>query len=129
MRRPHRDDDRFARPTDAHDASHDGMHGRVDRWRSRVFGPPRCTDVPQRPCAGLYLYMAQPTRNPTEPTDTKARPLLVSIRQAAEMLSLSRSSIYLLIDSDQLTPIRIGRSVRFTVEQLEQFVANRVLLS
>lgn len=45
------------------------------------------------------------------------------------MLSLSRSSIYLLIDSDQLRPIRIGRSVRFTVEQLEQFVADRTLTS
>lgn len=41
------------------------------------------------------------------------------------MLSLSRSSIYLLMDSDQLSPVRIGRSVRFTVEQLEQFVAER----
>ena len=42
------------------------------------------------------------------------------------MLSISRSSIYLLIESDQLTPIRIGRSVRFPVEQLEQFVADRM---
>lgn len=73
--------------------------------------------------------MAQPTRNPTEPNETRTRPLLVSIRQATEMLSLSRSSIYLLIDSEQLTPIRIGRSVRFTVEELEQFVANRALAS
>lgn len=53
-------------------------------------------------------------------------PLLVSIKQAAEMLSLSRSSIYLLIDSEQLSPVRIGRSVRFTMVQLEQFVADRI---
>ncbi|MFN3256672.1 MAG: helix-turn-helix domain-containing protein [Ilumatobacter sp.] len=54
-----------------------------------------------------------------------ARPLLVSVVQAAEMLSLSRSSIYQLIWSDELTPIRIGRCVRFSVEHLEAFVADR----
>lgn len=42
--------------------------------------------------------------------------------QAAEILSLSRSSIYLLIDAGRLTPIRIGRSVRFSLEHLEGFV-------
>ena len=69
--------------------------------------------------------MRSPTPHPSAPATLTTRPWLVSIRQAAEMLSLSRSSIYLLMDSDQLTPIRIGRSVRFTVEQLEQFVADR----
>lgn len=49
----------------------------------------------------------------------------VSVVQAAEMLSLSRSSIYQLIWNDELTPIRIGRSVRFSVERLEAFVADR----
>ena len=44
------------------------------------------------------------------------------MRQAAEILSLSRSSIYLLIDAGKLTPIRIGRSVRFSLEHLEGFV-------
>jgi excisionase family DNA binding protein len=58
----------------------------------------------------------------TEP----ARPLLVSVVKAAEMLSLSRSSIYQLIGNDELTPIHIGRSVRFSVEQLEAFVADRL---
>jgi predicted DNA-binding transcriptional regulator AlpA len=38
--------------------------------------------------------------------------------KAAEILSLSRSSIYQLIWSDQLTPIRIGRSARFSVEHV-----------
>lgn len=41
------------------------------------------------------------------------------------MLAISRSSIYLLIDSGQLNPIRIGRSVRLPVDQLEQFIADR----
>ncbi|HYN34301.1 MAG TPA: helix-turn-helix domain-containing protein [Ilumatobacteraceae bacterium] len=57
------------------------------------------------------------------------RPLLVTIAGAAEILSLSRSSIYQLIWNDQLTPIRIGRCLRFPVDQLEQFVADRIAAS
>ena len=44
------------------------------------------------------------------------------MQQAAKILSLSRSSIYLLIDAGKVTPIRIGRSVRFSLEHLEDFV-------
>lgn len=62
----------------------------------------------------------------TDRANSPTRTLLVSIVQAAEMLSLSRSSIYQLIWSDQLTPIRIGRSARFSVEHLEDFVAERL---
>jgi excisionase family DNA binding protein len=54
------------------------------------------------------------------------RPLLVDVMHAAEILSLSRSTIYQLIWTDQLTPTRIGRSIRFPVKQLEQFVADRI---
>jgi len=52
--------------------------------------------------------------------------LLVDVLQAAEMLSLSRPSIYQLIWIGHLTPVRIGRSVRFSVDHLEQFVADRI---
>jgi excisionase family DNA binding protein len=52
--------------------------------------------------------------------------LLVSVVQAAAMLSLSRSSIYQLIWTEQLTAIHIGRSVRLSTDQLEQFVADRL---
>jgi excisionase family DNA binding protein len=67
-----------------------------------------------------------PTLPTSPPSQATTRALLVSIRQAAEMLAISRSSIYNLIDAEQLTPIRIGRSVRFPVEQLELFVAARI---
>jgi excisionase family DNA binding protein len=60
------------------------------------------------------------------PSRATTRALLVSIRQAAEMLAISRSSVYNLIDAGQLTPVRTGRSVRFPVEQLERFVAARI---
>jgi len=69
---------------------------------------------------------ATPTSTSPTPNSTPSRrPLLVTVNQAAEILSLSRSSIYQLIWSEQLMPIRIGRSVRFSVDQLQQFVAER----
>jgi len=34
--------------------------------------------------------------------------------------------VYQLIWNEQLTPVRIGRSVRFSIAQLEQFVADRI---
>ncbi len=67
-----------------------------------------------------------PTLPTSPPSQATTRALLVSVRQAAETLAISRSSIYNLIDAEQLTPIRIGRSVRFPVEQLERFVAARI---
>lgn len=62
-----------------------------------------------------------------ETTASTPRPPLVSVRQASKMLSISRSVIYQLMDAGQLRPIRIGRSVRFPVEQVEQFVADRII--
>ena len=66
---------------------------------------------------------ALPPDRPPPPT----RVLLVNMVQAAEILSLSRSSLYQLIWCEQLVPIRIGRSVRFSVDQLERFVADRTV--
>lgn len=56
---------------------------------------------------------------------TSVQPLLVTVEQAGEILCLSRSSMYQLMWSEELVPIRIGRSVRFSIEQLERFVAER----
>ena len=50
------------------------------------------------------------------------RTLLVTIPEAAAVLSVGRTTVYELIGSGQLTPIHIGRSVRLTVGQLEEFV-------
>lgn len=74
------------------------------------------------------------TTAPTNPSATaratvSERPLLITVVEAAEALALSRSSIYQLIWSEQLVPIRIGRSVRFSMQQIEQFVADRSTLS
>lgn len=53
------------------------------------------------------------------------RPLLVNIERAAEILAISRTSVYQLVWSEELVPIRIGRSVRFSIVQLQDFVAAR----
>lgn len=52
-------------------------------------------------------------------------PLLVTVEQAARLLAIGRTALYHLIWDGELQPIRIGRSVRFTLAQLEQFVAER----
>ena len=42
------------------------------------------------------------------------------------MLCVCRTIIYELIWKEELTAVRIGRSVRLVVEQLEQFVSDRI---
>ena len=58
-------------------------------------------------------------------TTVELPPLLVTVPQAAEMLAIGRSALYELIWNGELTPLRIGRSVRFTVTELERFVSSR----
>ncbi len=52
-------------------------------------------------------------------------PLLVTVRQACQMLGLGRTSIHHLVRSGQLHPVRIGSSVRFSVDHLREFVVAR----
>ena len=62
---------------------------------------------------------------PSSGVEAHPTPLLVNLADAAKMLAVSRTTLYQLIWSEELVPIRIGRSVRFSVAQLEQFVASR----
>lgn len=60
------------------------------------------------------------------PTGTEEPPpLLLTVEQAARMLAISRSAVYRLTWSGELTPVHIGRSVRFTMAELERFTAER----
>ena len=52
-------------------------------------------------------------------------PLLVTVRQACQMLGLGRTSIHHLVRSGQLKPVKIGSSVRFSVDHLREFVVAR----
>jgi excisionase family DNA binding protein len=51
------------------------------------------------------------------------RPLLVSVKQAAALLGVSRTMIYELTYRGEIHPLRIGRCVRFRRQELEDFVA------
>jgi excisionase family DNA binding protein len=53
---------------------------------------------------------------------TPRQPLLVTILEAAELLAVSRSTVYQLIWDDELAPVRIGRSVRLTIDDLQDYV-------
>jgi excisionase family DNA binding protein len=52
-------------------------------------------------------------------------PLLISVEQAMALLSVGRSTMYRLIADGEVSPIHIGRSVRFVVRELEAFVEAR----
>jgi excisionase family DNA binding protein len=50
------------------------------------------------------------------------QPILFTIEEAARLLRLSRTTLYELMWTDQLVPIRIGRRIRFTRACLEQLI-------
>jgi excisionase family DNA binding protein len=53
--------------------------------------------------------------------DTPMQKLLVSITEAAEVLSLSRSTIYELMDAGELTKVKFGRRT-ITVDSIKAAV-------
>ena len=56
-------------------------------------------------------------------TEVGLRPLLVDAKQAARLLGIGRTTLYELINAGAITPMHIGRCVRFPVAELEGFVA------
>jgi excisionase family DNA binding protein len=52
-------------------------------------------------------------------------PLLVSVRNAARILAVGRTTVYELIGAGELEAIQIGRSRRVPVSSLEDFVQRR----
>lgn len=49
--------------------------------------------------------------------------ILVSIKEAARRLAIGRSNLYVHLQRGQLASVRIGRSRRIAVEELDAFVA------
>ena len=76
--------------------------------------PFRCHPRPRRTCVSDANLA---------PKSSNMRPLLVTVDQAAALLSIGRTAIYQLVWSGELNPVRIGRSVRFAVDELETFVS------
>jgi excisionase family DNA binding protein len=52
--------------------------------------------------------------------------LLLTFEEAAERLGISRTTLYKLVWAGRITPVRIGRSVRFTCDELDAFVSSLV---
>jgi excisionase family DNA binding protein len=53
------------------------------------------------------------------------RKLLVSVDEAAQMLSIGRSLVYKLVLSQQVQSVKIGRTRRIPVFALEAFIARQ----
>ncbi len=53
------------------------------------------------------------------------QPLLLNINQVAKMLSLSRTTVYKLIDVEGLPVVRFGRAVRVSPTSLQQWLDRR----
>ena len=51
--------------------------------------------------------------------------LLVSVEEAAQMLSIGRSLVYKLVLSQQVQSVKIGRTRRIPVFALEAFIARQ----
>ncbi len=56
-------------------------------------------------------------------TETTPSNLLVDTATAAKMLAISARTIWTLQASGELKPVRIGRAVRFSISELERFIA------
>ncbi len=48
--------------------------------------------------------------------------LLLTVREAAKILRISRNSAYILISQNELPAIRLGRSIRVPHEALEAWI-------
>lgn len=48
---------------------------------------------------------------------------LMKIKEAAKLLALSESMIRKMLNAGQLTPVRIGRSVRVRAADIEMLIA------
>jgi len=49
-------------------------------------------------------------------------PSLLTVREVAQLLRIGRSTVYQLLQRGDLTNIRIGRSVRVRLEDLQKFI-------
>ncbi len=62
----------------------------------------------------------------TERDRPSSRRVLLSVEEAADQLSLSRTRLYALIKSGAIESVRVGRLRRVPAEALPQFVARLV---
>ena len=63
-----------------------------------------------------------PARGAPEP----AGPLLLRVAEAAEVLAISRSSLYQLMSAGEVRTVRLGRTVRIPRRELERLAEGAV---
>lgn len=63
--------------------------------------------------------------NSVAPVVDQSRRLLLSYYEAAETLGICERAVWQLVKDGELRAVRIGRSVRIPVKELNQFVADR----
>jgi excisionase family DNA binding protein len=61
--------------------------------------------------------------NTKQPTAVSTPRLAVSVEEAAEMLSLGRSSIFMLLKEGQLKSVKAGKRRLIPIVELEAFLA------
>jgi excisionase family DNA binding protein len=68
--------------------------------------------------------MTLPEATPTTdaPTATARHPVLLTVCEAADMLSVGRTTAYQLISTGELEVVRIGRSARVPVAAIHDYV-------
>ncbi len=84
---------------------------RLPRWTRQVS--PSAGHRPRRSVVRTVLDMATPR-------------LLWTVNEATDILGLSRSTLYRLIDKGKITPIKVGASTRIPAQALERFVADEL---
>ena len=57
--------------------------------------------------------------------NAKLEPLLVDVGEAARLLSVCERTVFNMVDRGELTPVRIGRAVRFAMDDLSAWVASQ----
>jgi excisionase family DNA binding protein len=58
------------------------------------------------------------------PWSEEPRPALLTVKQAAAVLNLGRSTVYQLIADGRLDVVHIGRSARVPVDAITKFISN-----
>ena len=55
-------------------------------------------------------------------TDVRSKVLLITPQEAAKTLSISPRKLWALSASDEIPVVRIGRSVRYAIDDLKQWI-------
>lgn len=71
----------------------------------------------------LNVTRVQPAEAGSAPTGSAHTRLLVDRREAARLLSLSERTLFTLTKNGQLPSKRIGRSIRYSVDELSAWLS------